>query len=156
MDPRRTRSARPAEPGARRLAREAAMQMLYALDAAGGFAEPEVDAQIRAYWDHVDEVTRTDGRPYADRLVRGVSAAREGLDDELRAAQTKWRIERMARVDRTILRVGTLELRDAEVPAEVVIDEAIELAKTFGTEDSSAFVNGILERVAVRLGRLKR
>jgi N utilization substance protein B len=49
-----------------------------------------------------------------------------------------------------------LELRDAEVPAEVVIDEAIELAKTFGTEDSSAFVNGILERVAVRLGRLKR
>lgn len=157
MDPRRARSAppRPPEPGARRLSREAALQMLYGLDAST-FGADEGEAQIRAYWEHVDEVTRAEGRAYADELVRGVCEVREELDDALRAAQTKWRIERMSRVDRSILRIATWELRRGEVPAEVVINEAIELAKLFGSEESSAFVNGLVERVAVRLGRLQR
>lgn len=157
MDPRRARSpsVRTPEPGARRLSREAALQMLYGLDAPS-FGADEGEAQIRAYWEHVDEVTRAEGRAYADELVRGVCEVREELDDVLRAAQTKWRIERMSRVDRSILRIATWELRRGEVPAEVVINEAIELAKLFGSEDSSAFVNGLVERVAVRLGRLQR
>lgn len=127
--------------------------MLYALDAARADAE----SQIRAYWEHVDEVNRAEGRGYADALVRGVAADRDSLDQVLRAAQSKWRIERMARVDRNILRLATWELtHSVDVPAEVVIDEAVELAKLFGSEDSSAFVNGIIERVAVSLNRLSR
>jgi len=158
MDSRRARSAQPRapEPGSRRLAREAALQMLYALDAAGTFAAADAEAQIRAYWEYVDEVSRTDGRAYADAIVRGVAAERDAIDGEIRAAQTNWRLERMARVDRNILRIATWEiLRGADVPAEVAIDEAIELAKTFGTEDSSAFVNGSLDRLAGRHNRLR-
>lgn len=156
MESRRGRSARAPEPGSRRLAREAALQMLYGLDAANTFEAAEAEAQIRAYWEHVDEVSRTDGRPYADAIVRGVSAERDAIDGEIRAAQTNWRLERMARVDRNILRIAAWEiLRGTEVPAEVAIDEAVELAKTFGTEDSSAFVNGSLDRLAGRHGRLR-
>lgn len=158
MDSRRARkpAARAPEPGSRRVAREAALQMLYGLDAAGALAPGDVDAQIRAYWEHVDEVSRTEGRAYADAIVRGVTAEIDAIDGEIRAAQTNWRLERMARVDRNILRIAAWEmLRGTEVPAEVAIDEAIELAKTFGTEDSSAFVNGSLDRLAVRHGRLR-
>jgi N utilization substance protein B len=131
--------------------------MLYSLDAAKALDAAGADEQIRAYWEHVDEVTRTEGRAYADVIVRGVAAACDAIDGEIRAAQTNWRLERMARVDRNILRIAAWELtRSTEVPAEVVIDEAIELAKTFGTEDSSAFVNGSLDRLAVRQGRIRK
>lgn len=159
MDSRRGRSAqvRAPEPGSRRLAREAALQMLYGLDAANAFGSADVEAQVRAYWEHVDEVSRTDGRAYADAIVRGVATERDALDGEIRAAQTNWRLERMARVDRNILRIAAWEiLRGTEVPAEVAIDEAVELAKTFGTEESPAFVNGSLDRLAARHNRLRK
>lgn len=157
MDSRRSRNPRPAEPGARRLAREAALQVLYGLDAARAITPEEAEAQLRAYWEHVDEVARAEGRSYADVLVRGVARDCDALDAEIRAAQTNWRLERMARVDRNILRLAAWEmLRATEVPAEVAIDEAIELAKTFGTEESAAFVNGSLDRLAHRHGKLRR
>ena len=68
-----------------------------------------------------------------------------------------WRLERMARVDRNVLRLGTWELLYGEkVPRAVILDEAVELAKRFGSEDSGAFVNGVLDRVATDLGRVDR
>ncbi len=78
------------------------------------------------------------------------------LDERVTKASTNWRIERMARVDRNVLRLGAWELAHREdVPRAVVLDEAVELAKRFGSEESGPFVNGVLDRVADDLGRPK-
>jgi N utilization substance protein B len=87
---------------------------------------------------------------YALALYDGVVAHLAEIDGMLTAAAENWRLGRMAPVDRNVLRVGAFELRfdEPKPPREVVIDEAIELARRFGSKDSSAFVNGILDRVA--------
>ena len=87
--------------------------------------------------------------------MRGVAEpAREQLDAHIAKASAHWRIERMARVDRNVLRLGTWELAHRpDVPRAVILDEAVELAKAFGTDESSAFVNGVLNRIADALGR---
>jgi N utilization substance protein B len=166
--------------GARRSSREAALQMLYALDArsarredGGGTAPPKSDAPasdttpeppVLSY--DSDEVERViadfwrelpgdvEGRDYADRVVRGVGGDLPRIDERIRAASRHWRVERMARVDRNLLRMGVFELASSnEVPRPVVIDEAVELAKRYGSEGSSVFVNGVLDRIAEDLGR---
>ncbi len=129
--------------GARSSGREAALQMLFALDAGGH----EVDAVIRDFWREFPG--EAEGRPYADEVVRGVWQDRAATDESISAASQNWRIERMSRIDRNILRLGTWELlQRRELPVEVVIDEAVELAKRYGNEHSKAFVNGVLNRVA--------
>lgn len=96
-----------------------------------------------------------EGREYADSLARGVADELSRVDDMIRKASVNWRLERMARVDRNILRIGAYELKHStDVPRAVIIDEGVELAKRFGTEDSSAFVNGVLDRIAEDLGRV--
>jgi N utilization substance protein B len=123
--------------------------MLFGIEASGN--EPE--ATIRDYWREMPG--DAEGRPYADEVVRGVSARRDELDQHIRAASTNWRLERMTRVDRTLLRIGTWELlARPDVPRAVILDEAVELAKRYGSEESGAFVNGVLERVANDLGRV--
>lgn len=135
--------------GARSTAREAALQMLFAIDAGGESA----DHVIRDFWREMPG--DAEGRGYADDLVRGVAAALERVDEQIRAASEHWRLERMARVDRNVLRLGAYELVHAlEVPRAVIIDEAVELAKRFGTAESSAFVNGVLDRIADDCGRI--
>ena len=130
--------------GARSGGREAALQMLFAIDSAGG----EPARVIRDFWRELP-ADDAEGRAYADEIVGGVRAEPEAIDARISAASAHWRIERMTRVDRNVLRIGTWELlRRAEVPRAVVIDEAVELAKRFGTEDSGAFVNGVLDRIA--------
>ena len=90
-----------------------------------------------------------EGRPYAEELVRGVLEERAEIDERIGRASDHWRIERMTRVDRNVLRLGAFELsRQPETPRAVILDEAVELAKRFGTEDSGAFVNGVLGRIA--------
>ena len=135
--------------GARSTAREAALQMLYALETNGGSASSVIDDFWReAPADDADE------RRYADDLVRGVAESLVQLDEVIRAASQNWRIERMARVDRNVLRMGAFELLNRnEVPRAVILDEAVEVAKRFGNEDSGAFVNGVLDRVADDCGR---
>jgi N utilization substance protein B len=136
--------------GARHSGREAALQMLFQLEASG--ASP--DEVVTLFWRSFEADADPEGRPYADELLRGVAAAREELDRLITAASSNWRIERMTRVDRNALRLGAWELaHKADVPAEVVLDEAVELAKAFGTSESSAFVNGVLDRIADTLGR---
>jgi transcription antitermination protein NusB len=122
--------------------------MLFALEV----SEDESDEVIAAYWREVPG--DVEGRAYADALVRQVAAARETIDERIRAASKNWRLERMSRVDRNILRLGVQELAaHPDVPRAVVIDEAVELAKRYGAEGSSVFVNGVLDRIAEELGR---
>jgi N utilization substance protein B len=136
--------------GARHSGREAALQMLFQVEGSGASAE----AAIELFWRSFVDGTDPEGRPYADELVRGVEDAREEVDRHIVEASTHWRLERMARVDRNVLRLGTWELlHRPDVPRAVILDEAVELAKAFGTDESSAFVNGVLNRIAETLGR---
>ena len=129
--------------GARHSGREAALQMLFQIEA----SEVTAEQAIRLFWRSFE--ADPEGRPYAEFLVRGVCDNLEAVDKQIVAASAHWRIERMARVDRNILRLGTWELmHQHDVPKAVILDEAIELAKAYGTEESGAFVNGVLNKVA--------
>lgn len=134
--------------GARTTAREAALQMLFAIEATGNDAE-------QAIFDFWRELPGdAEGREYADQLVRGVRQDLERIDERIRAASQNWRLERMARIDRNALRLGAYELQTrTDVPRAVILDEAVELAKRFGSDESSKFVNGVLDRIADDLGR---
>jgi N utilization substance protein B len=123
--------------------------MLFQMEASGASAEET----IRLFWKSFE--AEPEGRAYADEAVRGVAEHMSALDAAITAASTHWRLERMTRVDRNLLRLGAWELTHrADVPRAVILDEAVELAKEFGTEESSAFVNGVLDRVAQSIGRV--
>jgi N utilization substance protein B len=135
--------------GARRSGREAALQMLFQLESSGVSADQAIDLFWRTYEDADPE-----GKAYADTIVRGVADNLDGIDKKVTAASQNWRLERMSRVDRNLLRLGTWELMfRSDVPRAVILDEAVELAKSFGTDESSGFVNGVLDRIAENLGR---
>jgi N utilization substance protein B len=122
--------------------------MLFAIDASDG--DPE--DVIRNYWRETPG--DAEGRAFADGIVRNVMECLTDLDQLITTACANWRVERMTRVDRNVLRVGAYELsRCPDVPRPVAIDEAVELAKRFGTEESSSFVNGVLDRIAENCGR---
>jgi len=132
--------------GQRRRAREYALQMLFQIDLSGGTP----DEIFEDFWSPM-EVT-PEVREFAERLVRGTIDDVESLDTAIAAATEHWRIERMATVDRNVLRLATYELmREPDVPAAVVIDEAIEIAKKYGSEDSGKFINGVLDSIRRRL-----
>jgi N utilization substance protein B len=143
----------------RRRAREYALQILYVIDIV---ARPPKDAQNELWsllmdGDGVDELRPPESEEveFAQRLVEGVVAAREQLDEHIQTASTNWRLARMPVVDRNILRLASYELSECpDIPANVSVNEAIELAKHFGGSDSRAFVNGIVDRVGRSLGRL--
>jgi N utilization substance protein B len=135
--------------GARTGGREAALKMLFALEA----SQTDLDTAIALFWREFGGDPET--RPYADESVRGVLDRREDLDETIRVASDNWRIERMTRVDRNVLRLGTWELKyKTDVPRAVILDEAIELAKRYGSEESGAFVNGVLNQIAENIGRV--
>jgi transcription antitermination protein NusB len=99
-----------------------------------------------------DQKTAEDVRAFAESLVRGVARERRFLDNVVAGSTEHWRIERMAVVDRNVLRMAVYEmLFDPEMPPVVAIDEAIELARKFGSEESGAFINGILDSVRKRI-----
>lgn len=131
--------------GHRRRAREFALQMLFQLDVTGA-TPPEI---FRHFWtdQHVDDATRA----FSERLVSGVHEQREQTDRMIARCAEHWRIERMAVVDRNVLRIALYEmLHDPRTPPAVAIDEAIEVAKKFGGAESGAFINGVLD--ALRKG----
>jgi N utilization substance protein B len=134
--------------GARHSGREAALQMLFQMEASFAPSENVIDL----FWRSFDP--DPEGRAYADAIVRGLDGSRDKVDAEITKASAHWRLERMTRVDRNILRLGAWELLEqADVPVAVILDEGVELAKSYGTEESGAFVNGVLNRVAENLGR---
>ena len=141
-------STMPATMGARSTAREAALQMLFAIDATGESPEQA----IHDFWRELPG--DAEGRAYADEVVLGVSTDLAATDARIQAASTNWRLERMTRVDRNLLRLGAWELAHRlDVPRAVVLDEAVEIAKRYGSEDSGSFVNGVLDRIADDCGR---
>jgi transcription antitermination protein NusB len=132
--------------GRRSKARECAFQILYQWQITG---EP-MNAVVDGFW-RVRSGT-PEAKQMAERLARGASAQAEALDGQIAEAATHWRLDRIAPVDRTILRLGAYELAvERQTPAAVVLDEAIELAKRFGEEDSPSFVNGVLDAIRRRV-----
>ena len=128
------------DPTGRRRAREAALQMLYQWEVGRASA----DEAIATYWPaHDAEQSLTDPlRDFANALVRGTIARVKEIDGLLSAHADNWRVERMAVIDRLILRLAIYEfLADRDTPPRVVINEALELARTYSGEEAVAFVN---------------
>jgi len=115
--------------------------MLYLLDQNPEADQDRVQAALRK------EFTEPPLRDFTWSLISGVLASRDELDEVLRNTATNWRLERMAPTDRNVLRMGLYEMTKLGTPAAVVIDESIEIAREFGTENSSSFVNGILDKL---------
>ncbi|MCU0606892.1 MAG: transcription antitermination factor NusB [Candidatus Edwardsbacteria bacterium] len=131
--------------GARRLARELALQALYQHDIA---ADP-VAKLARDLHRRYHETADPEALSFAAALVRTVLDHRPELDRLIAGSAQNWRMDRMAVIDRNILRLGAAQLlhcRD-QVPPKVAIDESIELAKRYGDDQSGRFINGILDRI---------
>lgn len=168
----------------RRAAREAALLVLFATDARNHKTIADVDEPLAAFREHLradpeviadlfgddDEeevpaglvrralkVLDPDGAqwPFVERLVRGVESHAKAIDDLISRSSLNWKLPRMGRVDRCVLRLATFELAfESDVPSRATLNEAIEIAKRYGTEDSGKFVNGILDRIATDLERV--
>jgi transcription antitermination protein NusB len=129
--------------GRRSKARERALQALYQIDVAA----TDIDEALGRFWKSFEPV-EAEVRGLTEELVRGVARNRRAVDDTIERTSTNWRLDRMARVDRNVLRLAVYELIRTDVPVKVVINEAIELGKKYGTESSGAFINGALDKVA--------
>jgi N utilization substance protein B len=128
----------------RRRARELALQFLYQLDVNAAADPTPYDADFWAQQGVVDESTQQ----YTRALVQGTKLRQPTIDELITRSTEHWDLERMAVVDRNILRVAVFELGwERDIPPKVAINEAIEIAKKFGTRESSRFINGILDRV---------
>jgi N utilization substance protein B len=134
----------------RHAAREAALQILYQWEIGGA----SLDDTLATYWEVRDQdpdaaAMRDVDREYAADLARGTAAHMPALDPLIEAQAEHWRLSRMAVVDRLILRLAAYELRHApDAPTPVVINEALELARTFSSDDAVPFINGILDGLA--------
>ncbi len=136
----------------RRMAREAALQVIYGLDLNPMPAKEALRRHRGSFGDvpGIDD----DSQEFFEDLVSGVAERRAEIDRLLADASRNWRLSRMAAVDRNLLRLAAFELMaHPEIPARVTLNEAVELAKTFGSTESRSFVNGVLDRVAALLER---
>ena len=132
--------------GRRTKARECAFQLLYQWEITG----ETMETVIEGFWRLRSGTPQM--RAMAERLAFGSDGRAAELDALVAEAATHWRLDRIAPVDRTILRLGAYELvAEAETPSAVVLDEAVELAKRFGEADSPAFVNGVLDAIRRRV-----
>jgi N utilization substance protein B len=130
-------------------ARARVLQALYAWDLRGEQPLERVATQL---WD--DLSVPPDERRIAGPLVRTLTQHGSELDTELSDVTTNWRLERLAAIDRSVLRLGAAELQRGETPPRVVIQEAVHLAERYGTLKSAKFVNGVLDALARRMGRI--
>jgi N utilization substance protein B len=122
------------------LARERALECLYNLEVGGHHDQTAASV----FWEHFHPEDKASA--YFYRLVSGVRAHQEELDAYISRFSEHWRLERMASIDRAILRLALFELLHCpEVPPKVAVNEAVELGKRFGAENSGAFINGILD-----------
>ena len=127
----------------RRRGREVALQMLFQLDA----SEVPLGQVVELYRDCFSEGSLPDD--FSIALFEEVAKKVDQLDQVIEKSSEHWRLERMSCVDRNILRIGVNEIMNSEeIPTRVAINEAVELAKRYGTAESPSFVNGILDRVA--------
>ena len=137
--------------GVRRTGRAYALQLLYARD---GDPSTDVSNAAGSWASEFELEVEPAAQTFAKDLVTAASERGAEIDELIASSSKNWRIDRMSRVDRNILRLGACELLAfRDVPVKVVINEAVELAKRFGTAESSAFVNGVLDRIATAVGR---
>lgn len=132
--------------GSRRKGRELAVQALYQTDA----HTEAPDAALQLFWKHAGVGERA--KAFAQDLVEGVRGRREEIDALIVAATRNWKFDRLASVDLNVLRLATFELLTKNAPTSVVLDEAIEIARRYGSTESATFVNGVLDQIAHRLG----
>jgi N utilization substance protein B len=125
----------------RRKAREYALQMLFQWEI-GRQAPARVEA---GFWKNAraEKTTRT----FANQLFEGAVAESAAVDELITRHATNWRLDRMAAIDRAVLRLAVAELRSGTSPPKVVINEALELAKKFSSEEAAPFINGILDAI---------
>lgn len=130
--------------GRRRRARELCLSILFQLE----FHPGKLGEVLRAFW--ADHPSPPDVRTFAEELVEGTLAHRKEIDRLITRHTEHWHFSRIALVDRNILRLATYELLfRKEIPEKVILNEAIEIAKHYGSEDSGRFVNGILDKIRV-------
>lgn len=130
-------------------ARARALQALYAADMRGGDTIGRVTMTL-----FDDLAVPPAERAFAEALIRTVIDRRPELDKDLEAVTAHWRLERLGAIERSVLRLGAAELIRAETPPRVVLQECIRLAERFGGVPSAKFVNGVLDALARRMGRL--
>lgn len=135
---------------ARSKARKRALDMLFQADVRGESLEAIVEAEAKRA---AGEPDRAASWLYAREIVDGVADHKDEIDELIASYAQGWSLERMPNVDRALLRLSTWEvLHNPEVPTAVAIDEAVELAKEYSTDDSARFVNGVLGRIAQHAG----
>jgi transcription antitermination protein NusB len=128
--------------GLRRTARECALQMLYEYDV----GKHAMETILESFWEMNEQPDRV--REFAGQLFRGTLGRLKEIDKLIQGHTKNWRLSRMAAVDRNVLRLAVFELlSDAKTPDTVVINEALEIAKKFSTNESAQFVNGVLDSV---------
>ena len=130
--------------GTRRKARECALQMLFAADV----AKTQESVLTNNYWNELGEETLDEKtRGFADAIVLGALRQLDAIDDKIRTRAEHWRIERMAIVDRNVLRLAVYEFLFTDTPHTVVINEALEIARRFSSYEATQFINGILDAI---------
>jgi len=130
--------------GTRHKARECALQMLFASDLVHG----DCDSLTRNYWNELgDAVIDQKTRDFANKLACGTLENVAAIDDRIRTRAEHWRIERMAIVDRNVLRLAVFEFLYQDTPPTVAINEALEIARRFSTYEATQFINGILDAI---------
>jgi transcription antitermination protein NusB len=130
--------------GTRRKARECALQMLFAADV----AKTSSDVLTRYYWNELGEPELDEAtQEFANRLTVNTLSELEKVDERIRSRAEHWRIERMAIVDRNVLRLAVYEFLYEPTPHTVVINEALEIARRFSTFEATQFINGILDAI---------
>ena len=138
--------------GTRRKARESAMQALFFMDLRGDFSVETFSRFCASF------APKPDVRPFFMHLVEGVLQHRDRIDALIQSASENWSLDRMSGVDRNVMRIAVFEMLSCEeIPAKVSINEAVDIGKKFGTEESGAFINGIVDsiRAAVEAGELQ-
>lgn len=128
---------------ARRQARELALQLLFQTEFA-----PQISYQT--FLDVFEQSVDPEVTDYADQLIKGVQKNKEAIDSKIQASSAHWKVERMATIDRNILRIAVFEMKFAADPIKenIAINEAVEIAKKYGTTESASFVNGLLDQVS--------
>lgn len=143
--------------GKRRRARELTLQFLYQYDTLKESSPEEVNVQEtinELFWKTKEVSLQDEVKEFADTLIKGTCENMDGIDDIIDRYSEHWKLSRMSRIDRNILRMAVYELVYLRgIPPAVTINEAVELAKRYGTEESGAFVNGILDKVRIAFGK---
>jgi N utilization substance protein B len=140
--------------GTRRRGREAALQLLYQVEISG---DPSAEARERFWLVHPSGEVDPDVREFAEFLVASTLERQDALDALIDAAATNWDLDRFSRVDLALMRLACAELlASPEVPGEVIVNEAVEIARRFSDDRAASFINGVLDRIAGQQGRLRK